>query len=302
MDPLKHQSGSIDVTRMVTNFDAGSGEYELVLATDSPNPCIGVFRIKLNLFNTDVGTTEPDPSFFSDLLNEVALAAPERVITPTGTRFRLAAWRAGHRVYTNSLKGTGNPEGITLFRSSVLALSSLVAEDMIAYADTVSPALARARAGFPHAEVSGQRILLRHWGLPEVGLPSLPVPVSDMRPRPFLRTVGRPDAESVSGAGACRKVPCRPLGFVERCDPWGAARLRIQGLGSRGRLDLQLPRALRGRPAVGDATLAHGTRAASPRRAVCQQSTLPRRVTPVQVGSRFAVVLVALRVPGLDQR
>jgi len=36
-----------------------------------------------------------------------------------GTDPALSSWQPGNRVLTNSLRGTGNPESITLFRSAV---------------------------------------------------------------------------------------------------------------------------------------------------------------------------------------
>jgi hypothetical protein len=46
----------------------------------------------------------------------------------------------GNRVYTNSLAGTPNPPGVSLFRSSVSDEGLFTSEDVIAFADLAQPA------------------------------------------------------------------------------------------------------------------------------------------------------------------
>jgi hypothetical protein len=146
IDPLGDHTGTIDVVRMVMNFDDATGDYEIVLTVDSANPFRGDFRININLFNPDVGTTARYPSFFSDAMNDYELQAVAQTLTLMGSDGRLTAWDLGDRVFTNSLAGTGNPDGVTLFRSSVADLPHLgflTAEDYIAFAEVDRPAIVR---------------------------------------------------------------------------------------------------------------------------------------------------------------
>jgi len=136
-DPIGDNTGSIDVTSMLFSFDNTSGNYTIDLTADAANPFFGDFRININLFNPDTGTTALDPSFFSDTFNDFSLSTSNTAITLTGTSSRLLAWEAGDNVFTNSLAGTGNPDGISLFRSAVnsFPLTFLSNEDTIAFAD-----------------------------------------------------------------------------------------------------------------------------------------------------------------------
>jgi hypothetical protein len=50
------------------------------------------------------------------------------------------------RVFTNRLEGTGNPEGVSLFRSSVADLplvGFLTDKDVVAFSDLAQPAAVR---------------------------------------------------------------------------------------------------------------------------------------------------------------
>jgi PKD repeat protein len=146
LDPVGDQTGPVDVVSMVLNFDNATGQYEIVLTADAAHPFVGDFRININLYNQDLGTTNPDPAFFGDAGNDFSLSVPTTTITLTGTSTSLVAWAAAHRVFTNSLAGTGNPDGVTLFRSTVLGLpfEFLTNEDVIAFQDLARPAIIRA--------------------------------------------------------------------------------------------------------------------------------------------------------------
>jgi hypothetical protein len=140
IDPINDRYGAdflIDVSRMDLTFDPGSGNYEIVLRTHPGFPFIGVFRININLFNVDAG------SFFSDAVNDFDLTSPTDSILLTGSAAELTTWQSGDQVYTNSLAGTPNPPGATLFRSAVGSIDGgfLTAEDVIAFADLSEPAL-----------------------------------------------------------------------------------------------------------------------------------------------------------------
>jgi hypothetical protein len=52
-------------------------------------------------------------------MNDLILPRAETMMELRGTDSALILWKPGNRVLTNSLKGTGNPEGVTLFRSAV---------------------------------------------------------------------------------------------------------------------------------------------------------------------------------------
>lgn len=143
-DPRNDQTGAVDVGRMVMLFRPSTGDYRIWLIAHRGHPFVGDFRININLFNADVGTTAQDPSFFSDVINDFSLDRPRRVIRLNGQNSRLTAWDAGDRIFTNNLEGTGNPDGISQFRSSVSDLplqGFLEAEDPIAFADAARPAI-----------------------------------------------------------------------------------------------------------------------------------------------------------------
>ena len=127
------------------NFDAVTGDYDIVLTADAANPFVGDFRININLFNPDVGTTALDPSFFGDTVNDYALTSPTTTITLAGTNSVLLSWDVGDRVFTNSLKETGNPDGVSLFRSTVsnFPVGFLTNEDVIANGQAALPAIVR---------------------------------------------------------------------------------------------------------------------------------------------------------------
>ena len=142
-DPIGDNTGPIDVRSMLFSFDNASGDYTIDLTADAANPFLGDFRININLFNPDTGTTAPDPSFFEDTLNDFSLSTPIAAITLTGTNSRLLAWNPSDNVFTNSLAGTGNPDGTTLFRSTVTSVpfGFLTNEDVIAFADLAQSAV-----------------------------------------------------------------------------------------------------------------------------------------------------------------
>jgi hypothetical protein len=66
--------------------------------------------------------------------------------TLCGTNLRLKAWGVGNRVFTNSLEGTGNPEGCSLFRSSVSMdfgwETGPPREDVISWSSLATPMIA----------------------------------------------------------------------------------------------------------------------------------------------------------------
>lgn len=152
-DPIDDRYGAdflIDVSKMDLTFDPRTGDYEIVVRTHTGFPFSGVFRININLFNVDAG------SFFSDALNDFDLVSPTDSILLTGTAGELTTWQVGDRVYTNSLAGTPNPPGSTLFRSAVGSIDAgfLSSEDVIAFADLAQPALVSAATLTPAEQVN----------------------------------------------------------------------------------------------------------------------------------------------------
>ena len=138
-DPVGDNTGPIDVTQMSMTWDAGTGDYEITLTSDPAHPFDGAFRININLFNVD------DPSAFNDTGNDFVLAASTDALVLTGSASVLTRWDVGDDVHTNSLGGTPNPPGTSLFRSSVTTppFAFLTNEDVIAYADVTRPAVVR---------------------------------------------------------------------------------------------------------------------------------------------------------------
>lgn len=133
-DPVGDNTGPVDVVNMTLSFDKATGNYTIILTADSANPFRGDFRVNINLFNPDTGTTDPNPSFFQDVVNDFSLTTPTDTLTLTGRNPRLQAWNAGDRVATNSLGGGANPDNSSLFRSSVTGfpIGFLTNEDVIA--------------------------------------------------------------------------------------------------------------------------------------------------------------------------
>ncbi|MFN2398851.1 MAG: hypothetical protein ABR543_09480 [Gemmatimonadaceae bacterium] len=152
LDPVGDQTGPIDVVSMVMNFDNTTGQYEIIITADTSHPFVGLYRVNINLYNPDV-TTYPVSSFFSDAMNDSTITTPTTSIILTGTNSVLLAWNSGHRVFTNSLAGTGNAPGISLFRSSVngFPLGFLTNEDVIAFANLAQPATIQSATPAPIA-------------------------------------------------------------------------------------------------------------------------------------------------------
>lgn len=125
-DPAFDQLGaSPDLVHMSFAFDNATGNYVIELKATNENPFLGDFRVNINLFNLDVGTTAMDPSFFNDTLNDFSLTAPTTTLSLTGNDSRLISWNAGDRIMLNNFPdGSPSPDGATLFRSGVGVVSS----------------------------------------------------------------------------------------------------------------------------------------------------------------------------------
>lgn len=154
-DPVGDSSAPIDITRMEMTFDDATGDYAIVLIATPEDPFKGEFTININLFNPDTGTTAPDPSTFNDTLNTFYYDVPATVVELRGQNSRLRAWKASDRVFTNSLNGTGNPDGTSLFRSAVNVPPGgfRTNEDTIAFANLGQPAIIEFLGGGGVADV-----------------------------------------------------------------------------------------------------------------------------------------------------
>lgn len=118
-DPVGDATGSIDVTGLTFTFESLTGAYTIDLFASATDPFSGTFRINVNLFNPDTGTTAPNPSLFSDTANDITLPAPETMLSLTGSDSRLLSWNAGDRVAIGSVP-FGDPDGVRAFGSSVI--------------------------------------------------------------------------------------------------------------------------------------------------------------------------------------
>lgn len=136
-DPVGDQTGLVDVVRMDFSFDSATGDYTILLTADTANPFQGDFRININLFNPDTGTTAQDPSYFTDTYNDYYSVSPVLTFTLTGTDTRLLSWDIGDRV-ASSNTAFGNPEGVSEFKSAVneLPREPLYRQDYIAVWDS----------------------------------------------------------------------------------------------------------------------------------------------------------------------
>ena len=121
-DPVGDNTGPVDVIGMEFEFDNETGNYRILLTTTDAEPFLGDFRIDIELFNLDAGTTADDPSFFQDTINDFSLLVPSTELILSGTNARLLSWDPGDRILLNNLPdGTPHPDGATLFSSVVAA-------------------------------------------------------------------------------------------------------------------------------------------------------------------------------------
>lgn len=118
-DPVGDSTGNIDLTGLTFTFESLTGAYTIDLSASAADPFSGTFRINVNLFNPDTGTTAPNPSLFSDTANDITLPAPEIRLSLTGIETRLLSWDEGDRVAIGSVP-FGNPDGVSALGSNVI--------------------------------------------------------------------------------------------------------------------------------------------------------------------------------------
>jgi hypothetical protein len=136
-DPRGDHTGLTDIRRMDLRFDASTGAYTLVLTADPDAMFQDSIRINVNLYNPEAGT------FFSRTMVDRRFDTPVSEVVLRGRSSELQAWQPGQEVFTNSLDGTPNPPGATLFRSSVnhFPLGFLTNEDVITFENRATPAI-----------------------------------------------------------------------------------------------------------------------------------------------------------------
>jgi hypothetical protein len=159
-DPPGDQTGAIDVRKMRLVFDRQTGDYRIVLTAAKDAPFVGAFRVNVNLFNPALGTASY-PSVFSHTMADFDFAEPVTRLVLAGTDARLTLWEKGHEVFTNSLDGTANPSGTSLFRSSVtnLPMGFLTNEDVIAPRDRAAPVKIHGAGNLPAEPVVVSRMV-----------------------------------------------------------------------------------------------------------------------------------------------
>ena len=124
-DPVGDNTGPVDVIGMDFEFNNETGNYTILLTATDAEPFLGDFRININLFNLDVGTTADDPSYFQDTINDFSLLIPSSTLILSGSNSRLLSWDTGDRILLNNIPdGSPNPDGDTLFSSVVAARPS----------------------------------------------------------------------------------------------------------------------------------------------------------------------------------
>jgi len=131
-DPVSDHSGLVDVVEMAMQFDNLTGDYQIQLSAEDANPFQGDFRININLFNPDTGTTAPFSSFFDDVFNDFNLQLPVTTIMLEGSQSSLTFWESGDRVST-SMGPFGNPSNLVNFFSGVHNLDDFSQNDLIAF-------------------------------------------------------------------------------------------------------------------------------------------------------------------------
>jgi hypothetical protein len=145
-DPVGDHNGNVDVRKLIVSFDDESGAYEALVASTTQHLFRATFRININLYNQDHGAPHRDSSFFTSNFNDFDFGpGSTALLRISGEHLALRGWAAGHRVFTNSLAGTGNPDGVTLYRSGAADLvdGQLASgrEDVIAFTNLSQPAV-----------------------------------------------------------------------------------------------------------------------------------------------------------------
>jgi hypothetical protein len=124
-DPEGDNTGQIDLVRVKFIFSNTTGDYTMIWKATNENPFIGNFRVNLNLFNADTGTTAQNPSWFIDWRQSATwfnLTKRTKMVMVKGNNPRLLAWEAGDRVALSGPIPLGVPDGIPAFGASCVDL------------------------------------------------------------------------------------------------------------------------------------------------------------------------------------
>lgn len=123
-DPIGDNATTIDLIGMEFDFENTTGDYTITIHTSAADPFFGQFRLNVNIFNPDTGTTAQDPALFSDTANDFDLAAPITEIMLTGINTRLLSWSLGDNIALGTYDGLGNPDGLSNFQTAVNRLDA----------------------------------------------------------------------------------------------------------------------------------------------------------------------------------
>ena len=123
-DPIGDNASTIDLARMRIDFDNDNALYRITLDATEERPFSGNFRININLFNPDTGSTGEHTSAVNDVLNEFDLDEPVTRIVLNGGDASFLYWSAGDRVATSSDEGLGMPDETNGFFTSIIRLDS----------------------------------------------------------------------------------------------------------------------------------------------------------------------------------
>jgi hypothetical protein len=124
-DPVGDNATTIDLTGMDFAFENSTGDYTITMYASSANPFSGQFRLNVNIFNPDTGTTAVDPAVFQDAANDFDLATPVTEIVLTGMNTHLLSWSDGDNIAVSTENGLGNPDGSTRFETGVVRLDGV---------------------------------------------------------------------------------------------------------------------------------------------------------------------------------
>ena len=139
IDPVGDNATTIDLIGMDFEFENSTGDYTITMRASATNPFFGMFRLNVNIFNPDTGTTAPNPAFFQDTLNNFNLAAPLTEIVLTGTNTHLLNWSLDDTIAVSTDNGLGNPDGSTRFQTGVGRLDGLPPRDGFCNEDFIAP-------------------------------------------------------------------------------------------------------------------------------------------------------------------
>lgn len=124
-DPVGDNTGKIDIVSAKFVFNNSTGDYKMIWKATTDEPFIDKFRVNLNLYNADTGTTAQDPSWFIDWRQSATwfdLDKETKMVMVKGNNPRLLSWEAGDRVALSGPNPIGVPDGIQAFGAGCVDL------------------------------------------------------------------------------------------------------------------------------------------------------------------------------------